>query len=162
MSGGTNENSEREELRRARRERAETAGYDTGYAKPPEKHRFKKGHRPTRSSKPRNSRLSRIERLIAIGAEKVAVTEEGRRRTYSKAEIVDRALYHDAMRGDPRARSELLKSWREVDVIETAKQVERDNQPDYRKILINKIEEMAARWEASRSTSPDNREGGSK
>jgi Family of unknown function (DUF5681) len=162
MSNGREENDERAELRRARRERAEAAGYDNGYAKAPEKYRFKKGHRPVRSSKPRKSRATRAERLVAIGAEKITMVENGRKRKVSRDEALDRSLYYDAMRGDSKARSELFKLWRELDAIVMARQVEHDNEPDYKKKLIDKIEEMAARYEASKNASPENEPGESK
>jgi hypothetical protein len=71
-------------------------------------------------------------------------------------------LFHAAMHSDARARAELLKSWREVDAVRMARQVERDNEPDYRSILMRKIEEMAARSEASKKGNTDDDGGDEK
>lgn len=79
-----------------------------GYRRPPKAHRFQKG----RSGNPRGREPGRrdvkTDVLSALG-QRVAVTENGKRRTVSMQTVIIRRMVADAARGDAKARDQLLR-----------------------------------------------------
>ena len=83
------------------------AGYDVGYGKPPVRSRF----RPGRSGNPRGrpkgaGNLGTV--LAKTLRERVAVTENGTRRSISKLEAIIKQLVNKAAAADPKATAILL------------------------------------------------------
>ena len=79
--------------------------YKVGYGKPPKATRFKKGTSGNPSGRPRKAPLlldpgSIIE---AIDNEEIQVSDNGKRKRMTKAEIEFRQLFAKAIRGDLRA-----------------------------------------------------------
>jgi hypothetical protein len=77
-------------------------GYKVGYGKPPKATRFKKGTSGNPSGRPRKAPLlldpgSIIE---AIDNEEIQVSDNGKRKRMTKAEIEFRQLFTKAIRGD--------------------------------------------------------------
>src|ERR1700730_12817316 len=80
-------------------------GYKVGYGKPPKATRFKKGTSGNPSGRPRKAPLlldpgSIIE---AIDKEEIQVSDNGKRKRMTKAEIEFKQLFAKAIRGDLRA-----------------------------------------------------------
>ena len=84
--------------------------YRVGYGRPPVKSQFKKGHkgytrRKTAKPAPKDLREAIFDQLN----QDVTVVEKGKRRKMSGFEVAARSFAQDFMRGDPRARSQLLQ-----------------------------------------------------
>jgi Family of unknown function (DUF5681) len=84
------------------------SGYDVGYGRPPRDTRFRKGQSGNPRGRPNGSEsLARLARRVLN--EKIAVRENGKRRTISKLEAVLKQLTNKGVSGDLRAIRELLK-----------------------------------------------------
>ena len=82
--------------------------YEVGYKKPPKHSQFKKGQSGNPRGQSRAARSSATVFREALG-EKVAVTENGRRRKITKREAMFKQLVNRAAQGDPKATQTVLR-----------------------------------------------------
>lgn len=82
--------------------------FKPGYGNPPLHTRFKKGGpSPNPAGRPKGSRNLRTDFLAEMN-ERIPVTEGGKRRRYSKGQILLKALIAQAMKGDIRAAGKVV------------------------------------------------------
>ena len=82
--------------------------YEVGYKKPPQHTQFQPGQSGNPAGRPPKSR--NLKRLVdEVLDEKVELTENGTAQTVSKREALIRCIYIDAMKGDARARQQLIQ-----------------------------------------------------
>lgn len=91
----------------ARNRRDGGGAYEVGYRKPPRHSRFRKGRSGNPKGRPRGSKNSATLLKQALG-EHVIVTENGRRKTATKLEVIFKQLVNRAAQGDHRATQLLL------------------------------------------------------
>ena len=82
----------------------------TGYKNPPVHTRFQKGKSGNPGGRQRGSRSLKADFLAEL-AEKVPVTENGKRRKHSKQRITLKALVNKGMSGDVRAAGKVIELW---------------------------------------------------
>jgi hypothetical protein len=82
-------------------------GYGTGYGKPPENTRFKKGQSGNPKGRPKGSRCftTLLDRALN---QRVVINEGGRRKSVSKLEAAFKQVANKAASGDPIALRLLL------------------------------------------------------
>lgn len=85
--------------------------YEVGYGKPPVATRFQKGQSGNPSGKPKKvpQLLDPGKVLEAIDNEEITVTDNGKRKRMTKAEIQFRQLFVKAIRGDMKAARLIAK-----------------------------------------------------
>jgi uncharacterized protein DUF5681 len=85
--------------------------YEVGYGKPPVATRFRKGQSGNPSGRPKNvPQLLDPGRLLeAIDNEEITVTDNGKRKRMTKAEIQFRQSFAKAIRGDLKAARLIVK-----------------------------------------------------
>ena len=83
------------------------ADYEVGYGKPPQHTRFQKGQSGNRKGRPPRSR-NIVTLLTKALNERVAVSENGRRRTISKREAIVAQLVNKSASADLKAMSMLI------------------------------------------------------
>jgi hypothetical protein len=81
--------------------------YEVGYGKPPQRTRFRKGQSGNPKGRPRGSRNATTILNEALH-ERVVVTENGRRKSATKLEVIFKQLVNKAAQGDHRATQLLL------------------------------------------------------
>ena len=86
---------------------ADAPDYDVGYGKPPIGSRFKPGRSGNPKGRPKGSNNLKTD-LAEELAERVQVTENGRRIKVSKQRLVVKALTAKAVKGDTRAATVLI------------------------------------------------------
>ncbi len=91
--------------------------YTVGYKKPPQNGRFRKGQSGNPRGRAKGRKNYRTEFLEEL-AEKVAVTENGRQRKLSKQTLFIKRMVADAIKGDARARDQLLQFISQVDALD--------------------------------------------
>jgi len=105
---------------RQRRPDDDEAPYQVGYGKPPAAHRFQKGQ----SGNPAGSKRKRAggpqakslkNELLDELAQRIAVTEGGRRRHVPRQTALVKKLIADALGGDAKARAQLIQLASKVD-----------------------------------------------
>lgn len=79
-----------------------------GYGKPPKASRFQKGRSGNPSGRPKRIR-TQLEVTRRELAQKVTITENGRKRRLTKAELVAKQLVTKAMKGEAPAMRMLLR-----------------------------------------------------
>ena len=79
-----------------------------GYKNPPEHTRFRKGASGNPAGRPKGARSLKADLLDEL-SQRVPVTEQGERRTYSKQRIAVKAFINKAMTGDIRAATKLIE-----------------------------------------------------
>ena len=79
--------------------------YDVGYAKPPKSGQFKKGQSGNPKGRPKGVKASLKRELESS----ITVRERGREAKLSKAEVLAKGLMGDALKGDAKARMEILR-----------------------------------------------------
>jgi hypothetical protein len=89
-------------------------GYEVGYGKPPRRTRFQPGTSGNPGGRPRGSKNSATLLAEAL-KERVAITENGRRKKISKHKAVFKQLVNKAAGGDHRAADLLLKVMRLIE-----------------------------------------------
>lgn len=82
--------------------------YKVGYGKPPEGSRFKKGQSGNPRGKQKGARSLDTELSDEL-RETVRVSENGRRKTYSKRRLIIKSLVARAIKGDVRAAMATIK-----------------------------------------------------
>jgi hypothetical protein len=82
--------------------------YKVGYGKPPEGSRFKKGQSGNPRGKQKGVRSLDAELSDEL-RETVRVSENGRRKTYSKRRLIIKSLVARAIKGDVRAAMAAIK-----------------------------------------------------
>jgi hypothetical protein len=80
---------------------------DVGYCKPPKHTRFKPGHSGNPRGRPRGTRNLKTD-LAEELAERIPITEGGRKRSVSKQRGMVKQLVAKALKGDVRAASIIL------------------------------------------------------
>ncbi len=83
--------------------------YEVGYRKPPVHSRFKKGVCPNPKGRGGKTKVKAAEIVRRVLNEPVAIQERGRSRKIPRWQATVRRLFSRALRGDPRAASDLLK-----------------------------------------------------
>lgn len=78
------------------------AGYETGYGKPPQHTRFRKGKSGNSKGRPRGSKNMTALLGEALG-ERVVINEGGRRRTATKYQVIVKQIVNRAAQGDHRS-----------------------------------------------------------
>lgn len=81
--------------------------YEVGYRKPPKATQFKPGQSGNPKGRPKGS-LSLAGAINKALSEKVAVVENGKRRSMSKLDAAIKGLVNRALKGDGRAVTQLL------------------------------------------------------
>lgn len=83
-------------------------GYEVGYGRPPQSTRFKKGRSGNPAGRPRGGRPDLVLDLQKELLSRVQITEQGRRITITKGELLARTLVASAIKGDAKARRDLF------------------------------------------------------
>jgi hypothetical protein len=110
--------------------------------------------------RPRKVKESTAETLFRIANEAVAINEKGRRRMISADEAVLRVLRNRALNGDPVAQAQWLKCRPIIEKFERERQAKEIEDAGWKIKLRNKIEDMAAKWEAEQAAKRMKDEGG--
>ncbi|MES0863738.1 DUF5681 domain-containing protein [Ruegeria sp. SCPT10] len=82
--------------------------YEVGYRKPPKNTRFRKGQSGNPKGRPKGARGLKTD-LRAELSERVTITENGRRKTLTKQQLVMKQLTARAVKADIRAISKLAE-----------------------------------------------------
>jgi hypothetical protein len=82
--------------------------YEVGYGRPPQHSRFKKGKSGNPAGRPRGRRPDLLLDLQKELLSRVQITEQGRRITITKGELLARTLVASAIKGDAKARRDVL------------------------------------------------------
>ena len=82
--------------------------YDVGYGKPPKSGQFKKGQSGNPKGRPKGAKG--VKAILKRELESsITVRERGREVRLSKAEVLAKGLMGDALKGDAKARTEILR-----------------------------------------------------
>jgi Family of unknown function (DUF5681) len=81
--------------------------YETGYGKPPQRARFRKGQSGNPRGRPRGAKNLATVMDEALG-ERVAITENGRRKTATKLQVIVKQMVNKAAQGDYRSTQLLM------------------------------------------------------
>lgn len=95
-----------------------------GYGKPPKATRFKKGRSGNPSGRPKQTR-SQLELLRRELAQRVTVTEGGRKRRLTKGELITKQLVTRALKGEVPALRMMMRMGELLDA-ETTREGEAD------------------------------------
>ena len=87
--------------------REKPGNYEVGYAKPPQHSRFKSGRSGNPRGRPKGS-ANLITLLDRALAERVVVTENGKRQRITKREVIVKQIVNKAASADPRATKLIL------------------------------------------------------
>lgn len=82
--------------------------YEVGYAKPPKSGQFKKGQSGNPKGRPKGAKGVKASLKRELESS-ITVRERGREVKLSKAEVLAKGLMGDALKGDVKARMELLR-----------------------------------------------------
>lgn len=82
--------------------------YDVGYGKPPKSGQFKKGQSGNPKGRPKGAKGVKASLKRELESS-ITVRERGREIKLSKAEVLAKGLVGDALKGDAKARMELLR-----------------------------------------------------
>lgn len=86
-----------------------------GYKKPPKNSRFKKGQSGNPKGRPKNKINTFNDQIIKELATTVTVIENGKKKKMPKSQAIIKNMTNGALRGDPKAISQLLKFWSNLD-----------------------------------------------
>lgn len=89
--------------------------YEVGYGRPPKAGQFRKGQSGNPKGRPK-SQLSLAGSVQKAISKKVRVKTGQGERKLAKLDAMIEGLMNDALKGDARARSELLKLMRDIDL----------------------------------------------
>jgi DNA polymerase I-like protein with 3'-5' exonuclease and polymerase domains len=101
---------------------ADDDAYAVGYGKPPVHSRFQKGKSGNPAGRKKGARSLNQEVMAALN-EKVAVNQNGRRRTMTKLQAALKQAFNKAAQGDPKATKLMLDLARQSDQDEALKAV---------------------------------------
>ena len=87
--------------------------YKVGYGRPPKATQFKKGFSGNKKGRPKGTK-SIATVFLAEMNQRVAITENGERRTITKAEAALKQLINKAATGDPKAILTMINIAREL------------------------------------------------
>lgn len=82
--------------------------YDVGYGKPPKPGQFKKGQSGNPKGRPKGAKGVKASLKRELTSP-ITVRERGREIKLSKAEVLAKGLMGDALKGDAKARMEILR-----------------------------------------------------
>lgn len=82
--------------------------YDVGYGKPPKSGQFKKGQSGNPIGRPKGAKGVKASLKRELTSP-ITVREHGREIKLSKAEVLAKGLMGDALKGDAKARMEILR-----------------------------------------------------
>ncbi len=82
--------------------------YDVGYGKPPKSGQFKKGQSGNPKGRPKGAKGVKASLKRELTST-INVRERGREIKLSKAEVLAKGLIADALKGDAKARTEILR-----------------------------------------------------
>lgn len=82
--------------------------YDIGYGKPPKSGQFKKGKSGNPKGRPKGAKGVKASLRRELES-KITVREGGQEIKLPKAEVLAKGLMADALKGDTKARTEILK-----------------------------------------------------
>ena len=82
--------------------------YDVGYGKPPKSGQFKKGQSGNPKGRPKGAKGVKASLKRELTSP-ITVREGGRETKLSKAEVLAKGLMGDALKGDAKARMEILR-----------------------------------------------------
>lgn len=82
--------------------------YDVGYGKPPKSGQFKKGQSGNPKGRPKGAKGVKASLKRELESS-ITVRERGREVKLSKAEVLAKGLMGDALKGDAKARMEILR-----------------------------------------------------
>ncbi|MEO0750456.1 MAG: DUF5681 domain-containing protein [Pseudomonadota bacterium] len=82
--------------------------YDVGYGKPPKSGQFKKGQSGNPKGRPKGAKGLKASLKRELESS-ITVRERGREVKLSKAEVLAKGLMGDALKGDAKARTEVLR-----------------------------------------------------
>jgi Family of unknown function (DUF5681) len=133
----------------------ETSDNAVGYRRPPVAHQFKKGQSGNPNGRRKGS-VSAVSHVAQALNEFVVVQEKGERRSLSKLAVAAKQLVNKAVSGDLRAWKCLLEmmetpEWKTMN--ETIQRSVDGNSA--REILMQRIEQIRARMDATDSRDPD-------
>jgi hypothetical protein len=101
--------------------------------------------------RPPKVKESHAEVLFRIANEPVAINVNGLRRKISSDEAVLRVFRNRALNGDPAAQAQWLKYRPTIEKFERDRQAKETEDAGWKIKLRNKIEDMAAKWEAEQA-----------
>lgn len=90
--------------------------YDVGYGKPPKQHRFKPGQSGNTKGRPKGQRNA-LTLIREILQRPVKITRDGKQMVVPSYLVAYEQLMQKAMRGDPKAMTELHKLARDLGII---------------------------------------------
>ena len=82
--------------------------YEVGYGKPPKSGQFKKGQSGNPKGRPKGAKGVKASLKRELESS-ITVRERGREIKLSKAEVLAKGLMGDALKGDAKARTEILR-----------------------------------------------------
>lgn len=94
--------------------------YDVGYKKPPISNRFQKGTSGNPKGRPKKTKIemSLLEKISKELNDQVTIRENGKTMKISKMEVAFKSLAANAMKGDPKSISLLMKILPELEKIQ--------------------------------------------
>ena len=82
--------------------------YEVGYGRPPKEHQFKPGHSGNRSGRPKRS-LNLKTDLTAELKSRIQLTENGKRVSLTRQQVILKQLVAKAAKGDVRAADHVIR-----------------------------------------------------
>jgi hypothetical protein len=122
-----------------------------GYRRPPVRTRFKSGQSGNPKGRPKGAK--NFQTVIATelnGA--VQVTENGKRKTITKRQVIGKQLVNGAAAGDPKAIALLLNATRVYEAEVAAQPAEMITRPEDRAVQTGILERLRAADEARRAS----------
>ena len=92
--------------------------YEVGFRKPPRAHRFTSEKQPAKRGRKKKPPLDPVEVLRRVTNTVITITENGRPKRMTLAEVMVRSLRAKAINGDVEAAAELLRLRADAEVAE--------------------------------------------
>jgi hypothetical protein len=133
----------------------EQSDNEVGYRRPPVAHQFKKGQSGNPKGRRKGS-VSAVSHVANALNEFVVVQEKGERRSFSKLAVAAKQLVNKAVSGDLRAWKCLLEMMETPEWNTMNETIQRSvNGNSVRERLMQRIEQIRARMDATDSRDPD-------
>jgi hypothetical protein len=100
------------------KERAKEEAYVVGPGRPPKHSQFKRGASGNPKGRPKGS-LSIAALIQKESLKRVPVTEGGRKKSMSKAQVVARLITNGAMKGDPKSTVLLIQELAKINDVQS-------------------------------------------